>query len=67
MSFLSQKNAKKYEKMAKNGQKMAEIKNPFINSFCPLHAKNYGFWSKNEETVPQLPDPAVYDWPLFSK
>ena len=43
---------------------MDKEKIPFINPFCTLHAKNYGFLSKNKETLPQLPDSAVYDWPL---
>ena len=55
---------KKYEKMAKNGQKMAEIKNPFkfllLTHFAPYMPKMRGFGQKRKNATiivkTQLPD-----------
>ena len=59
MSFLSQKNAKKYEKMAKNGQKMAEIKNPFkvllLTHFALYMPKIMGFGQKTKKRYHNCP------------
>ena len=59
MSFLSQKNAKKYEKMAKNGQKIAEIKNPFkvllLTHFALYMPKIMGFGQKTKKRYHNCP------------
>ena len=48
----------KNRKIAKNGQKNGRRKKsfqiPFINPFCPLHAKNQGIRLRDIETVPHL-------------
>ena len=69
MSFLSQKNAKKYEKMAKNGQKMAEIKNPFkfllLTHFALYMPKIMGFGQKTKKRYHNCPTQQYMTGPLI--
>ena len=71
MSFLSQKNAKKYEKMAKNGQKMAEIKNPFkvllLTHFALYMPKIMGFGQKTKKRYHNCPTQQYMTGPLFGR
>ena len=63
------KNAKKYEKMAKNGQKMAEIKNPFkfllLTHFALYMPKIMGFGQKKKKRYHNCPTQQYMTGPLF--
>ena len=59
MSFLSQKYAKNMKKWQKNGQKMAEIKNPFkvllLTHFALYMPKIMGFGQKTKKRYHNCP------------
>ena len=64
------KNAKKYEKMAKNGQKMAKIKNPFklllLTHFALYMPKIMGFGQKTKKRYHNCPTQQYMTGPLFN-
>ena len=69
MSFLSHKKSKKYEKMAKNGQKMAEIKNPFkfllLTHFALYMPKIICFGQKTKKCYHNCPTQQYNTGPLL--